>query len=144
MPAPIPVPLPSPPPDLPPTSIGAPDYHPAAAWQGTAAPTPTPYVSADQTAPYGRDPVSGQPLSDKSAVVAGLLQLFFGAWGIGRFYIGDRMIGFLQLGSFLVSVALIFVLIGFFTLPCVALWVFIDGIMMIMKKVPDSNGRQLR
>lgn len=102
------------------------------------------YRPVDPAAPYGRDPATGVPLSDKSSIVAAALQAFFGCWGAGRFYIGDMKMGALQLGSFLISLALIFVVIGLFTLPCVAIWGVIDGFMMLNKKVPDSKGRQLR
>ena len=44
--------------------------------------------SGDPGAPYGRDPKTGLPLSDKSKMTAGLLQLFFGCFGAGRFYLG--------------------------------------------------------
>ena len=47
-------------------------------------------------APYGLHPVTGIPYSDKSKLVAGLLQIFL-PFGIGRFYIGDTKIGVLQL-----------------------------------------------
>ena len=36
-------------------------------------------------------------LSDKSKVVAALLQIFLGGFGIGRFYLGYTMIGVLQI-----------------------------------------------
>ncbi|MGX1271933.1 hypothetical protein RKD18_005127 [Streptomyces phaeoluteigriseus] len=39
-------------------------------------------------APYGVDPM-GRPYSDKSKIVAGILQLFLGYLGIGRFYVGS-------------------------------------------------------
>src|SRR5712675_143530 len=46
------------------------------------------YPSAymDPAAPFGRHPLTGEPLSDKSKAVAGLLQLLglFGLVGIGR------------------------------------------------------------
>ena len=32
--------------------------------------------------------MTGQPLSDKSKIVAGILQLFLGGFGAGRFYTG--------------------------------------------------------
>ncbi len=47
-------------------------------------------------APYGLHPVTGIPYSDKSKIVAGLLQIFL-PFGIGRFYIGDTKIGVIQL-----------------------------------------------
>jgi TM2 domain-containing membrane protein YozV len=105
---------------------------------------PTPGYAVDPSAPYGRDPATGEPLSDKSAVVAGLLQLFFGVFGVGRFYIGSTTIGALQLGAFLLSFVLCFVLIGIFLLPCVGIWALIDGIMMLTGSVKDGQGRKLR
>ncbi|HEX4513492.1 MAG TPA: TM2 domain-containing protein, partial [Polyangiaceae bacterium] len=38
-------------------------------------------------APYGVDPMTGMPLSDKSKMTAGLLQIFLGSFGVGRFYL---------------------------------------------------------
>src|SRR5689334_14565228 len=40
----------------------------------------------DPAAPYGRHPLTGEPLSEKSKMIAGLLQLLglFGLVGIGR------------------------------------------------------------
>nr|WP_231991223.1 TM2 domain-containing protein [Mycobacterium ulcerans] len=51
----------------------------------------------DPQAPFGRDPISGVPLSDKSAATVGLLQLFFGFAGIGRFYVGSNSVATAQL-----------------------------------------------
>jgi TM2 domain-containing membrane protein YozV len=102
------------------------------------------YGAVDPSAPFGRDPVTGEPLSDKSAVVAGLLQLFFGTLGVGRFYIGSTTIGALQLGATVLSGILCFLLIGFFLLPCVGIWAFIDAIMIFTGSVKDINGRKLR
>ncbi len=44
----------------------------------------------DPAAPFGRQPMTGEPYSDKSKIVAGLLQLLglFGIVGIGRMYLG--------------------------------------------------------
>ncbi len=41
----------------------------------------------------------GHPMgvSDKSKVVAGVLQILLGAFGVGRFYMGDIKIGVIQL-----------------------------------------------
>ena len=47
-------------------------------------------------APYGLHPVTGIPYSDKSKIIAGLLQILL-PFGIGRFYIGDTKIGVIQL-----------------------------------------------
>jgi TM2 domain-containing membrane protein YozV len=88
----------------------------------------------DPAAPYGRHPVTGQPLSDKSKTVAGLLQLLslIGVGGIGRFYIGDIGIGVAQL------------LVGWLTCGVGLIWPIVDGILMLTGNVPDSQGRPLR
>lgn len=65
-------------------------------WQSAPPGYPPPYPQYpgpgsyfDPFAPYGRHPVTGQPFSDKSKTVAGLLQLLglFGIAGIGRIYL---------------------------------------------------------
>lgn len=81
-------------------------------------------------APYGVHPITGIPYSDKSKVVAGVLQLLVPI-GIGRFYTGHTKIGVLQL------VTALFCGVG-------AIWAFVDGVLMLMGKVPDSEGRPLR
>src|SRR5690242_19306223 len=48
-------------------------------------------------APYGIEPMTGLPYSDKSRIVAGLLQIFLGTFGVGRFYTGHIGLGVLQL-----------------------------------------------
>ncbi|MFT4201808.1 TM2 domain-containing protein [Gordonia sp. (in: high G+C Gram-positive bacteria)] len=71
----------------------------------------------------------GNPLSDKSKMVAGLLQLFLGGFGIGRFYLGYTGLGVAQL------------LLAWAT--C-GIWPLVDAIMIFMGKVPDAQGRTLR
>jgi TM2 domain-containing membrane protein YozV len=83
-------------------------------------------------APYGIEPVSGLPYSDKSKVVAGLLNILLlgvGFGGIGRLYLGHIGLGIAQL------------LLGWAT--C-GIWPLVDGIMMLMGKVNDAQGRPLR
>jgi hypothetical protein len=84
----------------------------------------------DPQAPYGRDPVSGFPYSDRSKVVAGLLQLFLPI-GIGRLYAGHTGIGIAQL-----------VLTLFFGIGMI--WAFIDGIVILAGRPTDGRGRPLR
>ena len=79
-------------------------------------------------APYGVDPVSGRPYSDKSKVAAGLMQLFLGGFGVGRFYTGHIGIGVAQL----------------LTCGGLGIWSLIDGIMMLTGSVDDADGRPLR
>jgi len=90
---------------------------------------PVPYGDYDPQAPYGRDPVSGFPYSDRSKVVAGLLQLFLPI-GIGRLYAGHTGIGVAQL-----------LLTVFFGIGVI--WAFIDGIVILAGRPTDGNGRPL-
>ncbi|MCX5171069.1 TM2 domain-containing protein [Streptomyces antibioticus] len=84
--------------------------------------------TGDPQAPYGYDPL-GRPYSDKSKVVAGVLQLTLGTLGVGRFYIGHVGIGLAQL----------------FTCGGLGIWALIDGIMMLVSdSTTDSDGRVLR
>jgi hypothetical protein len=91
------------------------------------APNPPPYGGAR----YELD-AYGQPLSDKSKLVAGLLQLFLGGLGIGRFYLGYTNIGVIQIVVTVVTCG-----IG-------SLWGLIDAILIMAGNVPDSDGRTLR
>ncbi|MFH8616667.1 TM2 domain-containing protein [Streptomyces sp. NPDC017979] len=79
-------------------------------------------------APYGFDP-QGRPYSDKSKIVAGVLQIFIGTLGIGRFYVGNVGMGVAQL----------------LTLGGCGIWSLIDGIMFLTSNDrTDKDGRVLR
>ncbi|GAA5075536.1 TM2 domain-containing protein [Nocardia iowensis] len=93
---------------------------------------PQGYNPNDPEAPYGRDQF-GVPLSDKQKLVAGLLQIFLGSFGVGRFYLGHNGLGIAQL---VVSAVTCFTL-GW-------IWGVVDGILMLTGKVTDSEGRPLR
>jgi hypothetical protein len=82
-------------------------------------------------AAYGVD-AYGRPLSDKSKLTAGLLQIFLGGFGVGRFYLGYTNIGVLQ------------ILATWLTCGFGALWPLIDGVMILVGNVPDAQGRTLR
>jgi TM2 domain-containing membrane protein YozV len=131
---------------------------PAPAPPVAGAPTSAiPYPGLPQSAPpaYGTapfdyvDPLSGQQLSDKSKLTAGLLQLFLGAFGAGRFYTGhsDLAMGQIAVGwtvlallgcsGMLLGVPLLFCWIGF-------MWPLVDGIMILTGRPRDSDGRYLR
>lgn len=98
-------------------------------------PPPGPYPYADMSAPFGRHPVTGEPLSDKSKIAAGLLQLvgLLGVVGIGRMYIGHTGLGIAQL------------VIGILTCGIGAVvWGIVDAVLILTDKVRDSEGRRLR
>lgn len=99
-------------------------------------------------APYGVDPATGQPLSDKSKLAAGLLQLLlslFGIPGVGRLYAGHIGIGLTQLLGAIASYVLICVFIGLFTFWAFLLWGIIDGIVLLAgSNARDGQGRLMR
>lgn len=110
-----------PPPPVPPPYPAPPQYGPPAGY--------------DPSAPYGRHPVTGQPYSDKSKTIAGLLQLLglFGLVGIGRIYAGYVGLGIAQM------------LVGFVTCGVGAVvWGIVDAVMMLTGSVSDPQGRPLR
>lgn len=91
-------------------------------------PVPPGTYTGDPNAPYGYDPY-GRPYSEKSKIVAGVLQLTLGSLGIGRFYMGNVGIGIAQL----------------FTCGGLGIWALIDGIMLLVgNSATDSDGRVLR
>ncbi|MEE1930287.1 TM2 domain-containing protein [Streptomyces sp. TRM 70351] len=84
--------------------------------------------TGDPNAPYGYDPY-GRPYSDKSKVVAGVLQLLIGSLGIGRFYTGHTGMAIAQL----------------LTCGGLGIWALIDGILILTKDdATDAQGRILR
>ncbi|TCK24679.1 DUF1707 domain-containing protein [Pseudonocardia endophytica] len=99
-------------------------------WAGPMPPGMPPGMM-DPSAPWGREPYTGRPYSDKSKVVAGVLQLFL-PFGVGRFYTGHTGIAVAQL------------LVTFLTFGIGGLWGFIDGIVILAGQPDDPYGRPLR
>lgn len=98
---------------------------PVVAYPPVAYPVAAAYVPYS---PYGYDAL-GRPLSNKSKVVAGLLQIFLGVFGVGRFYTGHVGIGLIQL----------------FTCGGWGLWALIDGIVFLVSDSrTDGMGRILK
>lgn len=117
-----------PPPYYPPPGQYPPPYYPPPGQY------PRP-AYADPAAPFGRHPLTGEPLSDKSKVVAGLLQLLglLGIVGIGRVYLGYTGLGIAQL------------IVGLATCGVGAIiWGIIDAVLILTDKVRDPAGRPLR
>jgi len=110
------------PPAYPPPYPGPP-YPPPAY---PAPPYPAPPVWPTAVDAYGR------PLSDKSKVTAGLLGIFFGSIGLGRFYLGYTGMGVAQIA------------VTWLTCGLGGLWPLIDAIIILNGKVPDAQGRILR
>ncbi|MET7730950.1 TM2 domain-containing protein [Streptomyces sp. NPDC005402] len=105
-------------PGYPPPGFPPPGYYP---------PPPGTYTG-DPNAPYGYDPY-GRPYSDKSKVIAGILQLTLGGFGVGRFYLGNVGMGLAQL----------------FTCGGLGVWSLVDGILLLTgNDHTDEHGRILR
>jgi len=119
--------VPPPDPSQPPPPPGQQPPPPPPGWQQL----PPGYAGQPAYAPYGVHPLTGVPYSDKSKVVAGLLQILI-PLGIGRFYIGDSKTGAWQLAVTLLTCG-----IG-------GLWPFIDGIIILASDSRDVHGRMLR
>ncbi|MFB6890575.1 TM2 domain-containing protein [Kitasatospora sp. NPDC056327] len=77
-----------------------------------------------------QQPYAQQPeLSDKSKVVAGVLQILLGGLGVGRFYTGHIGMGIAQL----------------LTCGGFGIWALIDGILFLTSNDrTDAQGRLLR
>lgn len=88
-----------------------------------------PRIGLDPAAPYGREPMSGMPYSERHKVVAGVLQLVL-PFGIGRFYTGHIGIGIAQLVLSVFGVGI--------------LWAWIDGIVILAGRPTDPRGFPLR
>ncbi len=113
--------------------------HAATPWPQPAAMHPRPAVGYPPVgypvaatyvpySPFGYDHL-GRPLSNKSKVVAGLLQIFLGVFGVGRFYTGHTGMGIAQL----------------FTCGGWGIWAIIDGIIFLASSTStDSHGRILK
>ncbi|MCV7384609.1 NINE protein [Mycolicibacter longobardus] len=101
---------------------------------------PPPYP--DMSAPHGRHPATGQPYSEKSKVIAALLQLLglFGFLGFGRIYLGQFRLGITQLlfGLFITAVT------WGIGVAVPVIWGVIDAILLLGGRVHDTQGRPLR
>ena len=81
--------------------------------------------------------------------VAGLLQIFLGGFGVGRFYLGNVGMAFAQLTLYLFS--FVFLLLSFVVFPVAfplflfaVFWPLVDGIVLLAGHPRDRAGRPLR
>ncbi|MEU6025148.1 TM2 domain-containing protein [Micromonospora sp. NBC_01739] len=81
---------------------------------------------------YPPPPGYPQGVSDKSKLVAGILQILLGGFGVGRFYMGDTKTGVIQL------------IVTIVTCGIGSLWGLIDGILILVNGGVDGQGRPLR
>jgi len=85
----------------------------------------------DPNAPYGYDRY-GRPYSDKSKIVAGVLQIVLGVFGAGRWYTGHTGLAIGQIAA------------TWLTCGLGGIWPLIDGIMILVNdNTTDAKGRVL-
>ena len=89
-------------------------------------------VAISGSAPFGIDPITNLPYSHRQKLTAGLLQIFLGGLGIGRFYTGHT-------GLAIAQIAVTLLTCGFG-----GIWPLVDGILMLTGKVKDVDGKPLR
>lgn len=129
-------------PVFPPASQSPADYPPI----GYPQPGYPPYAMPQQFnhpgayAPFGVDPMTGFPFSDKSKVAAGLLSIFLGYFGAGRFYAGHTGLAVAQLVT---NIVLTILTLGFW-LAVAWIWPLIDGLVLLTGSPRDAQGRPLR
>ena len=77
--------------------------------------------------------ISPEFAGQKSKIVAALLGIFVGAWGIHRFYLGFTTIGIIQ------------IVVTILTFGVGALWGFIEGILILVGNInTDAQGKPLK
>ncbi|MBW9208710.1 TM2 domain-containing protein [Mumia sp. zg.B21] len=122
-----PPPGPGQPPYAPPPGPGQPPYAPP------AGPGQPPYGPPQQQPPYGAP--YGYAPEAKSKLVAGLLGILLGGFGIHRFYLGFTTIGVVQ------------IVVTIITCGLGAIWGFVEGILYLVGAngwTTDASGRPLK
>lgn len=81
----------------------------------------------------------------KSAILAGLLGIFFGFLGIHNFYLGYTSKGFIQLMLTLIGFCSWIFLIGIFMSLAAFIWGFVEGILLLTGSINvDGFGNYLK
>lgn len=78
----------------------------------------------------------------RQPLIALILAIFFGEFGVDRFYVGNKELGFAKLITFVVSLITLFILIGFFLFAGLYIWKFIDC-FLIMRACKEANFERL-
>lgn len=119
------------------------------AWRGAAvlprAGLQVDFTAADEVAEEIYPLTGGNPVSDafgpghKSPIVAGLLALFLGQFGIHKFYLGYNAQGVILLVGTCVSFLLAFIIIGIIPLMIIGLVCLIEAIIYLTRSEADFN-----
>ena len=97
-----------------------------AAWQTQSQPV---NPRDHETTGYARS--TQRNVNEKSKVTAGVLGLLLGGLGIHKFYLGYTQQGLILLGGTILSVILMFVVIGIFGILAIGVITFIEGVIYL-------------
>lgn len=88
------------------------------------------------------NPAATNPLNPpKSKLVAGLLGIFLGCFGVHNFYLGFTEKAVIQLILTIVGIPLCCIVIGGFMILGAAIWGLVEGIMILTGSIPaDAKG----
>lgn len=121
-------------------------------WQQSANPqwstTPAPFsnLGAGQQAYYAAGGMS--PVSDRSWIIALLLLVFLGGFGIHNFYMGRMNYGIGQLVLNLAGWGLFFSILGIpvalLSWGLLSVWLLVEFILIVVKGGTDGQGRPMR
>ena len=82
--------------------------------------------------------------SSKSKIVAGLLGIFLGCFGVHNFYLGYTSKAVTQLVLTIVGIVLSCVVVGAFLVLGIEIWGLVEGIMILCGKIDvDGHGNAL-
>lgn len=80
----------------------------------------------------------------KNKIVAGLLGIFLGSFGVHNFYLGYTKKAVTQLVLSIVGIILSCFVVGAFIVLAVEIWGLVEGIMILVGKIDkDGNGNYL-
>ena len=81
----------------------------------------------------------------KSKLVAGLLGIFLGCYGVHNFYLGYTKKAVTQLVLTIVGIVLCCVFVGVFLVAATGIWGLVEGIMLLCGKIEvDGQGNALK
>lgn len=93
-------------------------------------------------------PTAGVPAANseaKSKIVAGLLGIFLGCFGVHNFYLGYTSKAVTQLVLTIVGIVLSCIVVGAFLVLGIEIWGLVEGIMILVGKIDkDAKGNLLK
>ena len=87
--------------------------------------------------------VTQSTISDKKKIVAVLLSLLLGTFGVHRFYLGRAGSGAAMLVMSILGWLTTGIFVGFIFVAIVGIWDVIDFFRILFNGMPDAQGRKL-